>query len=257
MDAAGIGYEILDADQLHQLEPGLARDYGCAVFHADSGFVSNPFALTQSYLRVFLARGGELLREEARRFEMGEHGPARLVTDRGIHPLDQVLITAGAWSRPLSAALGAPVPLETERGYHLNLAWDGRAPTLRRPTLVGDLGFVLCPMDDGLRLTSGLELAGLAAPPDFTRIRRLLPLAQAVLPGLSGEVDREWMGYRPSLPDSKPVLGRSARYANTWFAFGHGHYGLTLAAVTGRLIADAMAGRAERVPLAPFRAERF
>ena len=257
MDAAGIGYEVLDANQLHQLEPGLSRDYACAVFHPDSGFVSTPFALTQSYLRAFVANGGRLLQEEARRFEMGADGPTRLVTDRGMHDIDQVVIAAGAWSKRLAADLAAPVPLETERGYHLNLAWNGSRPILRRPTVVADLGFVLCPMADGLRLTAGVELAGLDAPPDFSRIRRLLPLARAVLPGLSGEVEREWMGYRPSLPDSKPVIGRSQRFANAWFAFGHGHMGLTLSAVTGRLIADAMAGRPERVPLAPFRAERF
>ena len=257
MDRAGCRYEVLDSDQLRQMEPGLSRDWTRALHYQDSGFVTHPFALTRSYLEAFLARGGKLLREQARRFEMGEHGPVKLVTDRGMHPLDQVVIAAGAWSRPFAAALGAPVPLDTERGYHLNLAWNGSAPVLNRPVVVGGPQFVLCPMADGLRLTGGVEFAGLAAPPDFRRIRRLLPLAQAVLPGLSGEITREWMGHRPSLPDSKPVVGRSRRHGNVWFAFGHGHLGLTLAAVTGRLIADAMAGRAESVPLAPFRAERF
>jgi D-amino-acid dehydrogenase len=257
LDRYGLRYEVLDSDQLHQLEPGLSQEYTRALFYPDSVFASTPLALARHYLSAFHEGGGLLVREQARHFEMGLAGPVRLVTDRGMHAVDQVVIAAGAWSRPFARELGSPVPLDTERGYHLNLAWDGSRPPLHRPVVVGGPQFTLCPMADGLRLTAGVELAGLDAPPDFARIRRLLPLAQRVLPGLSENIEREWMGYRPSLPDSKPVIGRSPRFANAWFAFGHGHLGLTLSAVTGRLIADAMAGRPESVPLAPFRADRF
>ena len=197
------------------------------------------------------------MREEARRFEMGPNGPTRLVTDRGMHDLDQVVIAAGAWSGRLTAKLGQPVPLDTERGYHVNLPWDGANPVLGRPTVVGGPQFVLCPMADGLRVTGGVEFAGIEAAPDFRRIRRMVGLARKVLPGLPEGIEREWMGYRPSLPDSKPVIGRSTRHGNVWFAFGHGHLGLTLSAITGRMIADAIAGRPEAIPLAPFRANRF
>jgi D-amino-acid dehydrogenase len=257
LDRFGLRYDVLGPDELHQLEPGLSREYTRAIFYPDSAFVSSPFALTRAYLRGFLERGGKLVREEARSFEMGPGGPERLVTDRGIHALDQVVIAAGAWSGRLTAALGQPVPLECERGYHVSLAWDGHSPVLNRPTVVGGPQFVLCPMADGLRITGGVEIAGLEAPPDFRRIRRMVALARRVLPGLPDEVTREWMGWRPSLPDSKPVIGRSSRHANLWFAFGHGHLGLTLAAVTGRMIADAMAGRPATIPLAPFRDDRF
>jgi len=257
LDRFGLRYEVLGADELRQLEPGLTRDYTRAIFYPDSAFASTPFALTQAYLAAFLDRGGRLVREEARRFEMGPRGPAKLVTDRGMHALDQVVIAAGAWSARLTAGLGQPVPLDTERGYHLNLAWDGTSPVLNRPVVVGGPQFVLCPMADGLRLTGGVEFAGLDAAPDFRRIRRMVALARKVLPGLPEEVTREWMGHRPSLPDSKPVIGQSSRHPNLWLAFGHGHLGLTLSAVTGRMIADAMAGRPPAIPLAPFRDDRF
>lgn len=257
LDRFGVPYEVLGERELRQLEPGLSHDYTRAIFYPGSGFVSTPFALTQAYLRTFLDRGGRLIREEARRFEISDAGVTRLVTDRGIHAVDQVVIAAGARSALLTAPLGQPLPLDCERGYHLNLAWDGQSPALGRPVVVGGPQFVLCPMADGLRLTGGVELAGLEAAPDFRRIRRMVALAQKVLPGLGGEVTREWMGYRPSFPDSKPVIGRSSRHANLWFAFGHGHLGLTLSAVTGRMIADAMAGRPESIPLAPFRDSRF
>ena len=256
-DMAGIRYEALGADELRQLEPGLSREFTRALFYPDTALASTPFALTRTYLEAFLARGGRLVREEVRGFEMGPRGPSQMVTDQGRHMCKRVVLAAGAFSGPLARQLGAPVPLDTERGYHLNFQWDGQTPTLQRPTLVSGPQFVLCPMSDGLRLTGGVELGGLEAPPDFRRIRRLAAVARQVLPGLTGEIDREWMGYRPSLPDSKPVIGRSERHPNVWFGFGHGHLGLTYSAATGRLIADGMAGRAESVPLVPFRAERF
>ena len=257
LDRFGLHYEVLGPEELWQMEPGLSRDYTRAIFYPDSAFASTPFALTQAYLSAFLARGGRFVREEARRFEFGTGGHSRLVTDRGIHAFDQVVIAAGARSALLTEPMGQPLPMDCERGYHLNLSWNGHSPVLNRPTVVGGPQFVLCPMADGLRLTGGVEFAGLDAPPDFRRIRRMLALAQRVLPGLSSEVTREWMGYRPSMPDSKPVIGRSSRHPNLWFAFGHGHLGLTLSAVTGRMIADAMAGRQEAIAMAPFRDSRF
>jgi len=257
LDRFGLPYEVLGESELRQLEPGLSRDYTRAIFYPTSAFASTPFALTQAYLRAFLTRGGQLVREETQRFETSTAGVAKLVTDRGMYAVDQVVIAAGARSALLTAPLGQPLPLVCERGYHLNLAWNGSDPVLNRPVVVGGPQFVLCPMADGLRLTGGVELAGLEAPPDFRRIRRMVTLARKVLPGLGAEITREWMGCRPSFPDSKPVIGRSSRHPNLWFAFGHGHLGLTLSAVTGRMIADAIAGRPETIPLTPFRDSRF
>ncbi len=127
----------------------------------------------------------------------------------------------------------------------------------RRPVVFPERGFVLAPMLDGIRLTSGVELAGLNAPPDFSRIRRLLPAARAALPGLSDRVTREWLGYRPSTPDSLPVIGRSRNSSAVLYAFGHQHLGLTLGPVTGRLIAAMLADRPPAFELTPYRADRF
>jgi len=112
-------------------------------------------------------------------------------------------------------------------------------------------------MPDGIRLTSGVELAGLAAPPDFSRIHQLLPAAQQALPGLSDRVSRRWMGYRPSTPDSLPIIGRSPRCSAVVYAFGHGHLGLTLGPITGRLVASLVAGRVPEIDLVPYRPDRF
>lgn len=256
MDLAGVRYDVLDADALRQLEPGLSRDFTIGLFQPGASQVDTPGALSRAYLRTFLDRGGVLLQEEVRRFELSDGSVRAVVTDLSIHPVDVLVVAAGAWSGPLARRLGARIPLDTERGYHLNiLRTDG--PVLNRPTVIGGPQFVLSPMQDGIRLTGGVELAGLDAPPDFRRIRALLPLARQVLPGLSGEVTREWMGYRPSTPDSKPVIGPAPGLRDAYFAFGHGHMGLGLSAITGQLVADVVGGREPTVPLGPFLPSRF
>ncbi|OYX44082.1 MAG: FAD-dependent oxidoreductase [Rhodobacterales bacterium 32-67-9] len=257
MDRAGVRYEVLDADALRQLEPGLSRDFTIGLFQPDASFVSTPYDLSRAYLRAFLARGGAVVGEEVTGFTFEDGRPSGVVTDHGTHPVEVLVIAAGAWSRRLARQLGHPAPLDTERGYHLNLSWGDNGPVLNRPTVIGGPQFVLCPMADGIRLTAGVEFAGLDADPDFRRIRGLVPLAQQALPGLSGEVTREWMGFRPSTPDSKPVIGPSRRHRDVYFAFGHGHMGLSLSAITGRLIADLIGGREPAVPLAPFAVDRF
>ncbi len=256
MDMAGIRYEVLDADALRQLEPALSREFTVGLFQAGASQVDTPLALSRAYLEAFVGRGGVLLQEEVRRFERVDGRIGAVVTDLGIHPADVLVVAAGAWSGRLARCLGARIPLDTERGYHLNIArTDG--PMLNRPTVIGGPQFVLSPMQDGIRLTAGVELAGLDAPPDFKRIRSLLPLARRALPGLSGEITREWMGHRPSTPDSKPVIGSAPGLRDVYFAFGHGHMGLGLSAITGRLVADLVSRRQPFVPLGPFLPSRF
>jgi D-amino-acid dehydrogenase len=256
MERAGVQYDVLDADQLRQLEPGLSRDFTIGLFQPGASFVSTPHDLSKAYFRAFLARGGGFVQEEVRGFTFEGGHPRAIVTDRATHAVEVLVIATGAWSRRLARQLGSRVSLDTERGYHLNFAW-GDGPVLNRPTMIGGPQFVLCPMADGIRLTAGVELAGLDAPPDFRRIKLLIQLAQAALPGLSGEITREWMGFRPSTPDSKPVIGRSPHHRDVYFAFGHGHMGLSLSAITGELIAKLVGGRETTVPLAPFAVDRF
>lgn len=257
MDRAGVRYDVLDASELRQLEPGLSRDFTIGLFQAGASFVNTPYDLSRAYLGALLARGGTVVQEEVTGFEFEGERPRSIVTDRGTHPVEVLVIATGAWSRRLVRQLGHRVPLDTERGYHLNLARSENGPILNRPTVIGGPQFVLCPMADGIRLTAGVELAGLEAEPDFRRIKALIPLARQALPGLSGEITREWMGFRPSTPDSKPVIGPSTHHRDIYFAFGHGHMGLSLSAITGQLIAELVGGRPTSVPLAPFAVDRF
>jgi D-amino-acid dehydrogenase len=252
----GVKLEILNEDEIRQLEPGLAPIFTHGAFEPDNGFVTNPAMLTDAYAEAFVSLGGQFIQERVTRFEFEDDKPIRAVTDLSIQSADAFVVCAGAWSDRLTKMLGTSVPLDTERGYHLNLNIDN-GPGLRRPVIVGDKGFGLSPMQDGLRLTSGVEFAGVDAAPNFRRIHEMHPLAKLALPGLGGEVTREWMGHRPSMPDSKPVIGGSSTFSNVFFAFGHGHLGLTMAARTGQIIDDLVSGREPDIDLAPYCAGRF
>jgi D-amino-acid dehydrogenase len=256
MARQGIRFEVLGTDELRQLEPNLAPRFIKGLFQPDSAFASYPFRLIDGYARHFQQGGGRILQERVRSIEPLEGKGVRLRSELGIHSFDTVVVAAGAWSRQFASQIGDRVSLDTERGYHLNLE-RGEAGELRRPVVFPEQGFVLAPMQDGIRLTSGVELGGLDAPPNFAPIYKLLPLARVALPGLSDNVTREWMGYRPSTPDSLPVIGRSPRCPSVIYAFGHGHLGLTLGPITGRLVAAMVADRTAEFDLTPYRPDRF
>src|SRR5207302_591244 len=165
-----------------------------------------------------------------------------------------VVIAAGAWSRPLALQAGDAVPLDTERGYHLEFAMA--APPLSRPVCPVELGFYLTPMKGRLRVAGMVELGGLRSPANPRRLALLQRGARQLFHNL-GQPSSSWLGFRPSLPDSMPVIGRARAARNVIYAFGHDHFGLTLAAVTGRLVAELMIGRANSDRLAPFAAGRF
>jgi D-amino-acid dehydrogenase len=185
-------------------------------------------------------------------------------SDGGIHirlkdnaPVDaaKAVIACGAWSAPLARGLGDHIPLETERGYNTTLppgSFD-----LRRQLTFGGHGFVITPLSSGIRVGGAVEFGGLAAPPNFARSEAMLHKAAQFLPGLKTDGGIQWMGCRPSLPDSLPVIGPSKATPNVIYAFGHGHLGLTQSAATGRLVADLVAQRWPSIDLAAFSPRRF
>jgi D-amino-acid dehydrogenase len=241
LDRFGIAFEVLDRDALHDLEPALSSEIGGGLWLTANREITHPQAYSDRLAALFFERGGKQRASRAKGLAI-EHGRvAGVLTTEGTIAGDALVVAAGAFSRQLAKEAGHAVPLETERGYHLML--PHASPGLGRPVYFSDPGFLLAPMDHGIRLTSGVELASLEAPPDFSLPRRLLPLARRYVPGLEQTVLSEWQGFRPSLPDSLPVIGASRRYANVYLAFGHQHLGLTLGPVTGRIIADMVAGR--------------
>lgn len=258
MTRHGVNFAVLNAGEVADLEPKLNRDaYTCGIFQPNSGFVSYPMGLAQAYFEGALRRGAQYVQENVQEIRRGNDGGISVRTDQTARCFDSVVIATGAWSKQFARQLGDGVSLDTERGYHLSLGLTG-AHLLTRPVGFPERDCVLSPMHDGVSVVSGDELAGLDAAPDYRRIRALLPFVHSVLPGTRLQtVQREWMGHRPSTPDSLPVIGRSPGCDHVFYAFGHGHLGLTLSAITGQLIAGMASGRADPFDLTPYRIDRF
>jgi D-amino-acid dehydrogenase len=253
--ARGVKLETLTGDAIREFDPALSRAITHLVLMPEQGHVPNPGRLSQALAARLRAGGAKFLDHGAQRFEFIDDRVSAIVTDKGRVETDSVVIAAGAHSNALTAQLGARVPLETERGYHVML----ESPTVqpRIPICSGEGKYFATPMEGGLRIAGTVELAGLEAAPNYARADPLVDGGKRLFPALShGKVTR-WMGHRPSLPDSKPVIGRSSRVPNAFFAFGHGHVGLTAAAPTAELIADEMDARPGFMSLEPFSADRF
>jgi D-amino-acid dehydrogenase len=257
--ANGVVVDEFDADELRQLEPTLSRDYVRGLLVRENGHTSNPFGLVSALCEHFVRQGGALIRAQATGFRVDGGHLTAIKTDVGELAADMAVVAAGIWSKPLAATLGDKVPLETERGYHLMIRDPEVMP--RIPTADADGKFVATPMDTGLRLAGTVELAGVDAAPDWRRARLLLGQGRKLLPGLAADYPEDrlsmWMGHRPSTPDSLPVIGHSRATRDVVYAFGHGHVGMTSAPMTGKIVADLVAGRPPSIDIGPFAASRF
>lgn len=255
----GIAFEVLERDALRQQEPGLSHDYEVGVFVPDNGHTVNPNRLVTTLADAFLRDGGVILSKRATGFDV-ENGRLKAVrTDDGAISADAAVVAAGAYSKPLAKALGDDVPLDTERGYHVVIRDPEVAP---RSSILDAAGkFVATPMEMGLRFAGTVEFAGLEAKPDWRRARMLLTLGRRLFPGLRADYPEDrlslWMGFRPSMPDSLPVIGRASATRDVVYAFGHGHVGLAAGARTGAVVADLIAGRTPPIPIDAFSATRF
>jgi D-amino-acid dehydrogenase len=251
----GTNVKELTDSELHELVPALSPRLQRGSLYPDAAHSVNPFRLVQVLAEDFQRRGGLLRRAVVTDVGLGNRHRIRLLTDAGPYKTDTLVIALGAWSGKLAARLGSRVPLDTERGYHVML--PNPNIKLELPISFNEYKLVATPMEDGIRLAGTVEFAGVDAPPNYDRARVLLERGRQVLPGIRVDGHSVWMGCRPSLPDSLPVIGRSPSHANVFFAFGHQHLGLTLSAITGRLIADQVAGRDSDIDLAPYRIDRF
>ncbi len=254
-DEHQVRQRVLEAAEIRDLVPDLSSEYKHGVLLPDHGSAANPYRLVQSLAEQFVRDGGCLERRRVTGIVLREGCIAGVQTTDGEVLSDRVVIAAGAWSAALIASLGIRVPLESQRGYHASISEPGVTPAL--PVVSAEAKVYATPMEDGLRFAGTVEFAGLEAPPDFRRADALVELARDMFPALAvGEVS-QWMGHRPCLPDSLPVIGAPPGHPNLLLAFGHGHHGMTAASTTGRIIADLVSGRAPPVDLAPYRPDRF
>lgn len=257
--AVGVRWLELGPDELRQREPELDRRYTFGVMVEEGGHCTDPGAYTAALVAHAVAQGATHLRARATGFAI-EGGRLRAVrTDGADVAADAAVLAAGAFAKPLAAAAGDTVPLETERGYHAEVADPEVSP--RHGLMPSDGKMSIMRTANGLRCAGQVEIAGLDAAPNWKRAEILRDHLLRCFPGLPRDLPagrvRTWLGHRPSMPDGKPCLGPSRASPDIVHAFGHGHTGLVAGARTGRVVAALLAGRAPEIPIAPFDAGRF
>ncbi|MER8441147.1 FAD-dependent oxidoreductase [Mesorhizobium sp. M1312] len=251
----GIGFSHVEGDALAALQPGLSPRFVKGTFVPGWKTVTDPKLLGKAIWAYAEKNGARFEKAGIDHVGAGQDGATLTLADGTVRQAKHLVIAAGAWSHLLAKHLGDRIPLETERGYNTTL--PKTAFDVKRQLIFSGHGFVITPLETGVRVGGAVELGGIERPPNYARSKALLDKAQKFLPGLDPAGGREWMGFRPSLPDSLPVIG-GARYAGTIvYAFGHGHLGLTQAAATGRLVRDLILGQNPVFDLSPFSPNRF
>jgi D-amino-acid dehydrogenase len=251
----GVAAQSLDTEGALALEPCLAPVFRHALMWPDVASLSNPLMVTRAYAARFSALGGVFINGDARSLHR-THGCWRVDTGEGPVDAAEAVVALGPWAPDVLEPLGIKVPLGIKRGYHRHYDAKGNA-SLSRPVIDTEYGYALAPMEQGIRLTTGAEFAARDALPTPVQFDRLLPHAKELFPLGEPNESQTWLGRRPNMPDSLPVIGRAPGRNGLWLAIGHGHWGLTLGPVTGRLIADMMTGATPFTDPAPYRAERF
>ncbi|MFV1593848.1 FAD-dependent oxidoreductase [Phaeobacter sp. JH20_36] len=251
----GIRFSLLHSPaEIAEIQPGLSSRFTHAGFTPDWMNTCDPKAWVEHLFQAFTARGGQFRKGDVRDLETGDDG-IRIMTESEPLLADHVVIAAGAWSHHLARRLGDRLPLETERGYNTTL--PAGCFDLRTHITFSRHGFVVSRIRGGVRVGGAVELGGLKLPANFKRADTLLAKAAQFMPELDTANGTQWMGYRPSLPDSLPVIGTATRDSRVIYAFGHGHVGLTQSAATAELVADLVEARRPAIDLSAFAADRF
>ena len=254
-----VATEVLDADGLAGLEPDLKPIFPRALWIKDAASVDSPGEVVQAYARLFVARGGRIEQRAIRAMQRTAAAQAWQLTDEAgeRHVADRVVVALGPWSPAfLKSTLGIGVPMAFERGYHMHYG-SKQGATLSRPVYDTSGGYVLSPMAQGLRLTTGVQLTAQDAPPDLVQLdlaeqsaRQAFPLDQRIDP-------QAWLGSRPTLPDSRPMIGACPRHPGVWLAFGHQHIGFSTGPGSAALLGALMDGEPGKIDPNPFRPARF
>ena len=252
----GVQVEQIERHEIEALEPFISTAYQIGMFLPDQGMSLNPLRQATTIADGLRRCGVTFVRESVNRLNVVDQSVAGVEVGSGAINGDRVVLCAGAWSTALLKPLGYSIPLESQRGYHVDLPYADVKP--RRTVVAADRKVFISPMETGMRVAGTVEFGGVDAPPSWKRAALLLGDLKQVFPSATTEKHEPfWMGHRPCLPDSLPVLGRSERHQNLWFAFGHGHLGLTASAVSGDLVARGIFNERANIDLRPYSAERF
>lgn len=235
----GIKSELLDRQAISALEPGILPVYSVGLLHTETASVDSPGNVTKAYARMFAGAGGGIRRSDIKSIT-GDGDGWRVALADGDIRARHVVVALGPWSPDLLRPLGYRVPLATERGYHREFVPNASRP-LRRPIHDAENAFLMTPMENGIRVTSGVELTARDAPSSYAQLDEVMPLARSVVE-FGEPVGEVWRGARPTLPDSLPMIGPAPRHPGLWLAFGNQHIGFTTGPATGAAIAAMIAG---------------
>ena len=255
LERFGFPHEVIGRKAIRALEPELSDRIGLAVRFPQNRSMKDPYQLVVALAQRFTALGGRIETGEVTGFVRGEGIREVVLKDGRRIAAERVVICAGAFSAKLAAMLEEPIPLETERGYHTQIMAPGIS--MKHSIIWPARAFMVTPTAGGIRVGGTVEMAGLDAAPDYRRSKITVRRAREALPNLACEDFTEWMGHRPALPDTVPILSASARTKGVFYATGHGHLGLTYAATTARLMGDLITGVRPPVDLHPYRINRF
>ncbi|KQV84512.1 FAD-dependent oxidoreductase [Rhizobium sp. Root1220] len=252
----GLDFDVLSGADIRALEPALSPSIVKAVLLPDNKSIRDPYELVVKLAAAAQSLGAGFISGAVRNIEKSGAGTSVVLLDNGQRlTADAVILATGVHTRALAEKLGEPIPLETERGYHTQIMKPG--VSMRYSVIWPHRAFMITPTAGGIRVGGNVELAGLDAAPDFRRPRVLVRHAQRAVPALKVEETTEWMGHRPALPDTIPIISASSRMPGIWYATGHGHLGLTYSATTARLIADMVTGTKPAIDMKPFRIDRY
>ncbi len=251
----GFAWDELEGPAFHAYDPVFSKDIGFAVRLAEHGHITDPGRYVKDLAAYVAANGGKITRANVEDV-VRENGQVTGVRAGGeTIACDAAIVTAGVWSGPLAKRLGVSVPLESERGYHLELVDPSAMP--RSPVMVVSGKFVATPMDGRIRLAGIVEFGGLDAPPSREPFELMRKNARAAFPGVTWKEEVEWMGHRPAPADSIPIIGQVPGIDGAYMGFGHHHIGLTGGPKTGRLLAQLIAGRTPNTDLSVYAPSRF
>lgn len=247
--------EVVGAGPLHEIEPDLSPEYKSAVLIKDQARALSPGDVGKALAEKAIKMGAKFHKIAVHEIKPSNDGSWLLNTGEGEMSTEKLIIAAGAWSARLLSPLGFNLPLEAERGYHLIFKNPGI--TINNSVMDTAGKFIVSSMASGVRCAGTAEFAGLDAPPDYRRAKVFKNLTSRLFKEINVNDTIEWMGSRPSFPDSLPCLGKVPGYAKLFVAFGHSHFGFGMAPNTGRIVAGVVAGEPENVDMAPYRIERF
>ena len=250
----GVEQQLLKPDEIHDLEPHIKRIYHGGVYYPSARHARNPRKILLKLFDFFLKQGGLFEKQNVEIINFSSDNKPIIKTNLNSYTFDKAIIACGAFSKKLTDQMDENIPLDTERGYHVH--FKGHDHLLSRPVIFLNRGFGITPMEQGLRAVGTVEFGGLDNPLSKKRIFNLVNNAKYLFPELSKHQD-EWLGFRPSLPDSLPVIGPSKNYKNLFYAFGHHHLGWTLGAITGKIVAGMIAKEYTNLHLTPYSPVRF